>query len=824
MADLTIDQLASYLSAEATIGAPGERISRLLYDSRQLYTTRGVLFFALRGKNHDGHKYLPELSRKGVSNFCVSQMPDEVLPHCNYLLVPDTMVALQALARVIRETSEARIIAITGSNGKTTVKSWLTDILRNKYRVCSTPKSYNSQLGVPLSVWELDDEDEIGVFEAGISQPGEMQRLQEILDPEIGIFTNIGSAHDEFFTSRSEKISEKLLLFQKAKFLVYNKNTSELSREIEALATQRGIILWSWSEEDPTSDLYISKWKDHGGVTMGHAMYRGKKLILKVPFSDKASLENLAHCWRLALELGMSEPEIQSVVSDLSPVAMRLEMKSGLANSTLINDTYNADLESLSVALNFQKNHSGKADRVLIISEMLQTGLSPDDLNREMGHVINGFDLSQVIGIGARLNEEKLGLQVPLELYNNTEDFLSDIFRFHFGGKSILIKGARCYQMEKIIQRLEAKTHDTVLRIHLDRMVANLNYYRAKLNPATRVMAMVKAFSYGSGTVEIAKLLEFHKIDYLGVAYADEGILLRKSGIRLPIMVMNPEVDTYQEMIAYELEPEIFNLQRLENFAAAIRESSYNGAFPIHLKLETGMNRLGFTDEEIAPLVKKLRETPELRVKSIFSHLAAADDTGEGSFTREQINRFEEMRSRLASQLDDDFLTHLCNSGGISNYPEAHYDMVRLGIGLYGIGFNEKDLRFLQPVSELYASVSQIKHIREGDTVGYGRSFIAEKAMDIAVISIGYADGFRRSLSNGVGEVVIRGHRYPVTGRVCMDMLMADVTRSDVREGDEVEIFGPHLSIYELAEKMGTIPYEVLTGIGQRVKRIYVME
>jgi alanine racemase len=824
MAELGLDQLTEYLSAEPTLGDPGQRVKRLLYDSRQLFTIDSVLFFALKGPNHNGHHYVPELSRKGVRNFCVSQMPEEILPDCNYLLVHDTTEALQNMARLIRESSKARVIGITGSNGKTTVKSWLTEILRNRFRVCSTPKSYNSQIGVPLSVWELEEHDEVGVFEAGISQPGEMLKLEQILKPEIGIFTNIGSAHDEFFKDREEKIREKLKLFRNSKYLVYQKNNSTLCNRIEEFARQQNIQLWSWSTDEPSAHLHISEWKDHGGITIGHAIYRGKKLTLKVPFRDEASLENLAHCWLMALELGMTEGEIQNVVSDLAPVAMRLEMKRGLANSTLINDAYNADLESLSIALNFQKNHSGDAQRILIITEMLQTGLSPDRLNSEMGAIINNFELSQVIGIGTRLSEEALQLKIPVELYPSTEAFLDDIFRYHFGGKSILIKGARRYRLEKIIQRLEAKTHETELRISLDRMVNNLNHFRAKLKPSTMVMAMVKAFSYGAGTVEIAKLLEFHKVDYLGVAYTDEGITLRKAGVRLPIMVLNPEVDTYDELIAYDLEPEIFNIRRLESFARAVKGSGRQEPFPIHIKLETGMNRLGFTQDELPVLVDSLRSHQELKVKSAFSHLAAADDSHQREFTLDQIKKFEEMHSELAKELGSNFMAHLCNSGGISHYPDAHYDMVRLGIGLYGIAFNVEDRRFLQPVSELYASVSQIKHIRKGDTVGYGRSFIAEQPMDIAVISIGYADGFRRSLSNGAGAVVINGQRYPVVGRVCMDMAMVDISNSHVSEGDEVEIFGSQLSIYELAEKMGTIPYEVLTGIGQRVKRVYLME
>ncbi len=824
MAKRTISELAKLMSAQTVLADPELKVKQLLYDSRQLYTAHEVLFIALVGKNHDGHRFIPELAQKGVRNFCVSQSPENIIDGCNYLVVEDTLRALQELAKSIRALSEARIVSITGSNGKTTVKSWLTQILRNNFRVCSTPKSYNSQIGVPLSVWELDSKDEIGVFEAGISRPDEMLRLQEILQPEIGIFTNLGSAHDEFFHSKEQKLAEKLRLFENAKFLVYQKSHSQLSSAIEKFAASHNVRLWSWSYKDSAADLLIKEWRNQGDWCIGFAVYHGRKLTLKAPFTDNASLENLAHCWLLALKLGMNEGEIQTVVSDLSPVAMRLEMKSGLNNSLLINDTYNADLESLSVALNFQKNHSGNAERILIISEMLQTGLSAGELNQKMGSIINGFNLQRVIGIGSELKAELLALRAPVDLYRTTEDFMDDIFRYQFAGKSILIKGARHYKLEKLIQRLESKTHDTVLNIHLDRMVNNLNYFRAKLNADTKLMAMVKAFSYGSGTVEIAKLMEFHKVDYLGVAYADEGIVLRKAGIKIPIMVMNPELDTYSDLIAYELEPEIFNLNRLKLFASAVREKGFNKGFPIHIKLETGMNRLGFSPHELPALLKELSGMPELKVKSVFSHLAASDDLSERDFTLKQITTFKEMCETLKAELGYRFMAHICNSGGVSNYPEAQLDMIRLGIGLYGITSNKTDSGFLQPVNELYASVSQVKHVEAGDTVGYGRSYIAKEAKDIAVISIGYADGFRRSLSNGIGQVFIGNHAFPVIGRVCMDMMMVDITGSEVKEGDRVEIFGPNISIHDLARRMDTIPYEVLTGIGQRVKRVYFMD
>lgn len=824
MAERSIGQIARIVEARPILADPDFMIGRLLMDSRQFSSARGVLFFALRGKNHDGHDYIRDLIHKGIRNFVVEELPESEFDECNFLIVPNALAALQKLAREVRQHSQARIVAITGSNGKTIVKEWLSQILQKQFAVCRSPKSYNSQIGVPLSVWELEPHHQFGIFEAGISEPGEMERLEEILKPEIGIFTNIGTAHDVNFRNHQEKINKKLKLFQHARQLVYQKDNDLLAGEIEAFAKEHEVELLSWSFSHQDADLFISKKETGKSETTFRGTFRGEDVQMAIPFTDEASQQNALHCWRLLLELGLDVRLMEMGFSELQPVEMRLEMKSGTNGNIIINDVYNSDLESLRIALHYLENQGRNRKKILILSDMFQSGLSTIELNRKVEEMINRFELDLVIGIGEGLQQSNLQLKAPLDLYPSTREFLSSVFKYRFHDSAILLKGARSFRFEELSSLLESKSHETVLKIYFDRMVHNLNYFRSKLNPGTGIMAMVKAFSYGSGSYEVANLLEFHKVDYLGVAYTDEGVDLRKAGISLPILVLNPERSSFADLIEYRLEPEIFSLEQLKHFSESVRNAKASGPFPIHLKLETGMNRLGFVEGEMVALIEYLKAAPQLKVATAFSHLAASDDPAEREFTQTQIKRFQELTDTLRNGLGYSFLRHICNSSGISQYPEAHFEMVRLGVGMYGVGANAVDKNHLKVVSELYATVSQLKHLQPGESVSYGRTFIADKPTTIAVVSIGYADGFRRSLSNGVGEVAIRAKRYPVVGRVCMDMIMVDVTGSTVKPGDEAEIFGPTISIYELAEKMDTIPYEVFTGIGQRVKRVYFME
>lgn len=822
MAHLAISKIAELLQAQFSGACPEEIVSRLLLDSRQFSSVEGVLFFALRGKNHDGHEYIEDLVDKGVRYFVVEQMPEESLD-ANFVVVPDSLKALQDLAKCIREKSSAQVIAITGSNGKTVVKEWMGQILQKQFSTCRSPKSYNSQIGVPLSVWELNQKHEYAVFETGISESGEMENLEKILQPEIGIFINIGSAHDANFESRTQKIEEKLKLFIHTKQLVYEANGSDLAKQIESFATEHGVQLLSWAVDGGNADLQINV-KIEKGHTELTGILNGKEHSVQIPFIDDASIENAIHCWRLGLELSLDENQMIKSFSKLNPVEMRLQMKAGSNGNLIIDDAYNADMESLRVALHYLQNQAGKRRKVLIISELQQSGLNSDALFVKMAEVINRFELDEIIAIGKKLKKAAFQLKANAIFYPSTDSFLKNIYSHSFKQSAILLKGARAFHFEEISHALEEKSHETVLNIYMNRMVYNLNYFRSKLNSDTLIMAMVKAFSYGSGTYQIANLLQFHKVDYLGVAYTDEGVALRKAGISLPILVLNAEPSSFHDLVEYNLEPEVFSFHQLEMLEPVLAEANLSEPFKVHLKVETGMHRLGFEEKQLGELAVKLKNHKSIRVTSVFSHLAASDEPEQRDFTLSQIENFERMTNKLEAELEYGFTRHIANSSAITQYPEAHFDMVRLGVGLYGIGSNEEDRNHLNVISEFKATVSQIKHLQPGDSVSYGRTFTTEKPKTIAVVSIGYADGFRRSLSNGVGEVVIRDKRYPVIGRVCMDMVMVDVTGSDVSEGDDVEIFGPNISVYELAKKMDTIPYEVLTGISTRVKRVYFME
>lgn len=794
-------------------------VERLLLDSRQYHPGVASLFFALRGAHHDGHDYIAALEALGLRYFVCEERPEKAAPDSIFLVLDSSLKALQNLARGLRQDYPHPLIAITGSNGKTIVKEWLWQVLHRELNLWRSPKSYNSQVGVPLSLWGLEARHELGIFEAGISQPGEMSRLESILQPEGGIFTNIGSAHGQNFASLEAKIAEKLKLFRACRYLVYQKDGSQLAQYIEAWAADKPLRLLSWSRSDPSAELFAERLKP----TQMRWHWQGESGLLSLPFSEDEAWENALHVFRLALALGQKAPDIAPAFAQLSPVEMRLEMKEGQGDSLIINDSYNSDLESLRLALHFLETHGKGRPLWLILSTMRDLPSPPAVLHQATSQLLQSLPLEQLISIGPHYQRYPLPKDTQQVHFASTEDFLAALERFDFSGKAVLLKGAREFRFERIAARLEQKRHQSVLEIQLNRLVDNLNYYREKLAPGVKIMAMVKAFAYGSGSVEVARVLQFHGVHYLGVAYADEGVSLRKAGIQVPIMVLNHEEDSWQRLIAYNLEPEIYNLRGLEAFATALTDQGYEGAYPIHIKLETGMNRLGFSASQIPALLARLADLAVLRVSSVFSHLAAADKRSEDPFSRQQIARFEAASSQLIAALDYPVQRHLCNSSGIEHFPAAHYEMVRLGIGLYGISSDPEARKHLQTVSRLKARISQVKQLAARETVSYGRLFRAERPMRIGIVSLGYADGFRRSLSEGRGKVVIQGQRFPTLGAVCMDMFMIDLKDSDIAEGAEVEIFGDQLSLYELAENMGTIPYEVLTGISQRVKRIYLM-
>ncbi len=801
-------------------------ISDLLTDSRLLTEPAGSLFFALSSKRNDGHKYLEELYEKGVRNFVLEQPPSNMLLlyDANIILVKNTLLALQALAAAHRKLFSIPVIGITGSNGKTIVKEWLYQLLNESKSIVRSPKSFNSQIGVPLSVWQMQDEHELAIFEAGISEQDEMDRLQPIIKPTIGIFTNIGHAHDENFINRTQKAGEKLKLFTRVKTLIYCSDQKELQEGIIKTGLLKNIETFTWSRNEG-ADLHITLVNNEGHYTQLKGIYKGNEMGISIPFVDEASIENAIHCWATMLLLGFGPALITRRMRNLQPLAMRLEMKAGNNNCTIINDSYSNDIDSLSIALDFLNRQKQHRKKTVILSDILQSGRSDSHLYKEVADLLHLKKINRLIGIGKGINRQASLFEMEKEFFNTTEEFMDSYSLSSFANESILLKGARVFGFERISEALQQKTHETVLEIDLNAIVHNLNYYRSKIDPGVKVMAMVKAFSYGSGSYEIASVMQFHQVDYLAVAYADEGVELRKAGIKLPIMVMNPDEESFDTMLKHELEPEIYSFRVLKMLETALLQiSAKTQPVGIHIKIDTGMHRLGFDPMEVDELISQLKERANIKIKSVFSHLAASDSESNDDFTRHQVSLFRMISERICAEFKYPILSHIANTAAITRYPEARFDMVRLGIGLYGIAPVPEEQEKLQNVSTLRSIISQIKHILPDETVGYNRRFKAKNETTIAIVPIGYADGLSRALSSGIGHLMVKGKFAPIVGSVCMDMTMIDITGINAREGDEVIIFGKELPITRLADEMGTIPYEILTGISQRVKRVYYQE
>lgn len=854
MTNYPIDEISKIVKAEATIHHPACNVSYLLTDSRKLVYPDSTLFIALVTSNRNGHQFIPELYQKGVHNFLVSEPMDALqFPDANFLKVPDTLPALQSLAASHRKRFRIPVIGITGSNGKTIVKEWLFQLLNEDYNIVRSPRSYNSQIGVPLSVWQMEPENTLAIIEAGISQPGEMANLEKIIQPTIGIFTNIGDAHNEGFLNILQKIREKLLLFIHSKVLIYCKDYPNLHESILQFhgqmhrvenSDEKPLGLFTWSQKTD-ADLRILKihaaeengtgWDKNSRYTHLEGLFKGKAVNIKIPFTDQGSIENAIHCWCVMLLLQTEESVIRERMQQLSSIAMRLELKQAVNDCSIINDSYNSDFNSLSIALDFLSQQKQHRKKTLILSDILQSGRSNGDLYEEVAGLLKQKGITRLIGIGKNISKEKnifsKNKKLSASFYPDTASFISGFQsnthsdgNLSFHDETILLKGSRVFEFEHISHLLEQKTHQTVLEINLNALANNLKVYRSLLKPNVKMMVMVKAFSYGSGSYEIANLLQFYRADYLAVAYGDEGVALRKKGITLPIMVMNPEPNAFQSIIQWNLEPEIYSFRLLALFTEEINARKKNN-YPVHIKLDTGMHRLGFGPEHITLLVEQLKHNESVKVISVFSHLAASDEPALKDFTMEQARRFEEMSSQMMENLSYPFLRHLANSSAISGYPELQYDMVRLGIGMYGIDHSQKIQQKLEVVSTLKTTISQLRKVQAGETVGYGRMGKVDTDKIIATIPIGYADGFQRTLGNGNGKLLVHGALAPVIGNICMDMLMADVTPiANVKEGDPVIVFGKEPTIQEVAQWAGTIPYEMMTGISQRVKRIYVQE
>lgn len=818
----SLKNIASLLKVETIGGKNDCLIKYLVTDSRNLLSTEDSLFFALVGKRHNGHNFISDLYQKGLRSFVVSELPENIndLNEAVFILVADTLSALQTIAAQHRKQFKYPVIGITGSNGKTIVKEWLYQLLKNTFVIVRSPKSYNSQVGVPLSVWQMNAEHTLGIFEAGISEPGEMEKLEQIACPEIGIFTNIGQAHQENFDTLEQKVQEKLNLFRNCKTIIYCRDHELIHTSITEQKSFSKTSKFTWSFTG-NADLVINQKEGLVNDTKFSASFRETEYEFSIPFSNKMSVENAMHCFAAMVHLGCKPGLIKSAMAELSQVEMRLELKKGINDCTIINDSYNSDLGSLEVALDFLNQLNQHNRKTLILSDIFQSGMNEKDLYREVSGLLKKKKVRRLVGIGPALNRQKGQFHSDAQFYSSTEEFLGSITDQSFQNEAILIKGSRDFTFERITALLEQKVHQTVMEIDLGALVHNLNFYRSKLKPGVKIAVVVKAFSYGIGSWEIANLLQYHRVDYLAVAFTQEGISLRKAGITLPVIVMNPDENTGGLMVDNMLEPEIYHFRQLRHFMAELEKRAMNN-YPVHIKIDTGMHRLGFMPSDIPELIKILGSQSLVHVKSVFSHLAASDEPGHDAFTLEQIDRFSSISEKLKTELGISFLRHILNSGGIERFPKAQFDMVRLGIGLYGVSSQNQGK--LMNVATLKSSISQIKQISAGDTVGYSRKGNPGRNSVIAIVPVGYADGLDRRLGNGIGKMLVNGVFVPTIGNICMDMCMLDVTGKDVNEGDEVVVFGKQYTINDMAIDLNTIPYEILSSISARVKRVYLHE
>ena len=832
----TLEKIASIVEGRV-IGNNNKSliIKDLLFDSRLLISPENTLFFSLKSNRNNGSKYIEELYNKGVRCFVVEDTDTDTLyPKSSFIIVDDTLKALQKLATYHRSNYNIPIVGITGSNGKTIIKEWLYQILSPEMSVVRSPKSYNSQIGVPMSVWLLDESHQIALFEAGISRPDEMQNLKEIIQPNIGIFANIGEAHGKNFNNINNRVDEKLKLFTDVDTLIYCYDHKEIKEAVEKI----GVKTFSWSRKDKNADVQIYSIEKGDDETVISAVSHQPSAIsqqpiansqsskITIPFTDDASIENAIHCWLAAMLFNIPKDVIEKKMRHLSPVAMRMELKSGINNCEVINDSYNSDFNSLSIALDFMNQQHHKKGRVVILSDILQSELKEEHLYEKIAQLLKNKGVNHLIGIGEAISRQKDRFDISKIFYKDTEDFLTNHRIEDFSNQMILLKGARDFGFEKISRLLQEKAHETIMEINLNNLVSNMNYYRSKLKSETKLMVMVKAFAYGSGNFEVSNVLEFHHADYLTVAYADEGIDLRRKGINLPIVVMTPEINTYESIIKNNLEPDIYSFRSLSLLEDAIEKLDLplNSPIGIHIKVDTGMHRLGFLKDDIDELLSRLKKNENIVVKSVFSHLAGSDSHEFNDFTMMQISNFEEMSSKIIEAFPYKILRHLLNSAGISRFTDYQYDMVRLGIGIYGVPPCEEDRGKLKNVVSLKTTIVQIKEYEVGETIGYSRKGVIERKSRIGVVPIGYADGLKRQLGNGNACFYVNGQAAPIIGNICMDMCMIDLTDIECKENDTAILFDEIHSVERIAEACNTIAYEILTSFSQRVKRIYFQE
>ncbi|HEX2919763.1 MAG TPA: bifunctional UDP-N-acetylmuramoyl-tripeptide:D-alanyl-D-alanine ligase/alanine racemase [Bacteroidales bacterium] len=800
-------------------GPKDKPVIDVVTDSRQSAWSDGLVFFAIKGKNHDAHQFIINLYEKGVRVFVVERLVPEIkeFHDASFIVTSNSIAALQKTAAYCRRLFTSPVIAVTGSTGKTIVKEWLADIIGQVLPVVRSPKSYNSQIGVPLSVLKLHEKYKMAVFEAGISMPGEMDNLQKIVDPDIGVITNIGEAHSENFRDDDVKTMEKLHLFRNSKKVVFHYDDELIRKHILNDKALREKELFSWSFQEKAARIYVKNVNRRESSTVLSVSFEGKDHEFKIPFSDRASIQNSITAATTCFAAGIDPQIIAKGLENLTAVAMRMELKSGINNCKLIEDFYNSDPGSLVMAVEFLISHKGR-NSVLILSDFVQSRRPEAELYGEVAELISRSGIKRFVGIGKALVRNKILFDDAFKFYESTDAFISDFKQSDFRNDIILLKGARVYEFEKIAQLLEEQIHQTVLEINLDAIAHNINVFRNHLHPGTRMMAMVKAFAYGAGPTEIASLLEYQRVSYLAVAYADEGVELRNAGVSLPIMVMNPDPASPDLMIRNQLEPEIYSFESLDRFISASVRHGLVG-YPIHIKIDTGMHRLGFMPGECRELSERIKMTESLKIVSVFSHLAGSDDQALDFFTHKQADVFMKTSAQIQDIVGYPFLRHLLNSSGILRFPQYQFEMVRPGIGIYGAGQSEgADLKV---TSRYMTRISQVKKIAAGEPVGYGCADVADHDRLVAIVPVGYADGLRRNLGNRKGSLFINGERLPIVGNVCMDMCMVDVTGTGAKSGDEAEVFGDNIPIGEVAALCDTIPYEILTSVPRRVKRIF---
>ena len=819
MNSYTIEKITTLIGARR-FGTAEARIGWLLTDSRSLCFPEETLFFALKSQRNDGHRYIDDLYRRGVRNFVVDHLPEHVETDANYLKVPSTLAALQRLAERHRDEFNIPVVGITGSNGKTMVKEWLYQLLLPSQRIVRSPRSYNSQIGVPLSVWLLNEQTELGIFEAGISQPGEMYALRDIIQPTIGVLTSLGAAHQENFRSMEEKCMEKMELMHDTRAVVYCSDSDIVSRCIRRMQYRGEKI--SWSTCDEQAALFVKSEETVQDTTTITYVWRGEEFRYEIPFVDEASIENSITCAAVALYLGITPQQLSERMPTLEPVAMRLEVKEGQRGCILINDSYNSDVNSLDIALDFMNRREAKS-KTLILSDIFQSGIAPEALYAQVSDLAVKRGIDKFIGIGTEISSQADKIRIDdKRFFADVQHFLSSDTFSSLRNELVLLKGARQFGFDQITEQLEQKVHETILEVNLNALVDNLNYYRSFLKPETKMVCMIKADAYGAGAVEVAKTLQDHRVDYLAVAVADEGVTLRKAGITANIMIMNPEMTAFKTMFDYDLEPEVYSFRLLDALIRAARKEGITG-WPVHIKLDTGMHRLGFDPEhDIDELIDRLTHQQAIIPRSVFSHFVGSDSDDFDNFSSLQFERFDKGSRKLQSAFSHKILRHMDNSAGIEHFPERQMDMCRLGIGLYGV--DPRDNRILHTVSTLKTTILQMRQVKAGETVGYSRKGTIDHDSVIAAIPIGYADGLNRHLGNRHGYCLVNGQKAEYVGNICMDVAMIDVTGIDCQEGDKVEIFGEHLPVTALSDTLGTIPYEVLTGVSNRVKRVYFQD